>query len=152
MPSNFLWIGFVAAALPEAKIVHVTRDPRATCWSIYRNLFSAGGSNYSHDLEDVANYYILYRDLMTFWHERYPGRIYDLGYESLTDQQAEQTRLLLEYLGLDWEEQCLEFHKTGRAVQTASAAQVRLEMYQGSSEAWRNYQEHLGPMLDILGS
>jgi tetratricopeptide (TPR) repeat protein len=152
MPSNFLWIGFIVAALPEAKIVHVTRDARATCWSNYRNLFSAGGSNYSRDLEDVAHYYNLYRDLMAFWHEQYPEKICDLDYEALTNQQEEQTRLLLDYVGLGWEDQCLEFYKSRRAVKTASAAQVRQKMYQGSSEAWRNYEEHLRPMLQILGA
>jgi len=151
MPSNFLWIGFIVAALPDAKIIHVTRDARATCWSNYRNLFSAGGSNFSHDLADVASYYNLYRDLMSYWQERYPGKIYDLSYESLTEHQEPQTRALLEVLGLEWEDRCLEFYKSRRAVKTASASQVRQKMYQGSSAAWRNYEKYLGPMLEILG-
>ncbi|MGI9221460.1 MAG: sulfotransferase, partial [Woeseiaceae bacterium] len=152
LPSNFLRIGFIRAALPDARIIHVIRDARATCWSIYKNYFSGGGNDFSHDLVDVAEYYNLYCDLMSFWHERYPGEIYDLNYESLTENQSDESRRLIDYLGLEWEEQCLEFHKSERAVRTASFNQVRQEMYQGSSEAWRNYKKYIGPMLEILGA
>ena len=151
-PFNYLWIGFILAAMPDAKIVHVTRDARATCWSNFRNFFSGKGSGFTFDLEDVANYYNMYSDLMTFWHTRFPDRIYDVNYETLTEEQESETRKLLEELELDWQDRCLEFHKTKRAVRTASAAQVRQAMYQGSSQDWRDYQEHLGPMLRILTS
>ena len=82
---------------------------------------------------------------------RFPGRILDMNYELLTENQERETRRLLEFSGLDWEDNCLNFHSTKRAVQTASASQNRREMYQGSSEAWRNYEAHLGPLLDALG-
>jgi tetratricopeptide (TPR) repeat protein len=150
MPFNFLWIGFVVSAMPEAKIVHVRRDARATCWSNFANSFSGEGSEFSYDLEDVARYYNMYNDLMTFWHEMFPGQIFDLNYEALTENQEVETRKLLEYVDLDWEERCLDFHKTKRAVRTASAQQVRQKMYQGSSNKWRKYQKHLDPMLKLL--
>ena len=152
LPINFQWIGFILAAMPEAKIIHVQRDARATCWSIYRNFFSGTGNDFAHDLEDVANYYKLYSDLMAYWHNRFPGEIYDLSYEMLTEQQESETRRLIEFLGLAWEDQCLEYYKTQRAVRTASAVQVRQEMYQGSSDAWRKYEKHLQPMLKTLDS
>lgn len=150
MPSNFWWIGFIFAAIPEAKIVHVKRDARATCWSNFKHYFSHKGNGFAYGLQDVAEYYKMYIDLMAFWHEMFPGRIYDLNYEALTEHQEVETQKLLEYVGLEWEDQCLEFHKTIRAVQTASATQVRRKMYQGSSEEWRKYETHLEPMVKLL--
>jgi tetratricopeptide (TPR) repeat protein len=152
MPLNFRWIGFICAAFPEAKIVHVIRDARATCWSIFKHYFSRKGHGFANDLQDVVEYYKLYVDMMAFWHEQFPGRIYDLNYEALTEHQADETRKLIEHVGLDWEDQCLEFHKTKRAVQTSSVTQVRQKMYQGSSEEWRKYEDHLGPMVESLSS
>ncbi len=150
MPLNFQWIGFIFAAIPGAKIVHVKRDARATCWSNFKHYFSGKGNGFADDLQDVAEYYKMYIDLMEFWHQKFPGRIYDLNYEALTEHQEEETRKLLDYVGLDWEDQCLEFHETKRTVRTASATQVRQKMYQGSSEEWRNYEKHLEPMVELL--
>lgn len=150
MPANFLWIGFICATMPEAKIVHVMRDARATCWSNFKHYFSSTGNGFANDLVDVAKYYRLYTDLMSFWNERFPGRIYELRYETLTESQEAETRRLLEHVGLEWEAECLEFHRTERVVPTASATQVRQAMYQGSSDAWREYENHLAPMLELL--
>ena len=150
MPLNFRWIGFIFAVLPEAKIVHVKRDARATCWSNFKQYFSRKGLGFANDLQDVAEYYKMYIDLMVFWHEKFPGQIYDLNYEALTEHQEHETRNLLKYIGLNWEDRCLEFHKTERAIQTASATQVRQKLYQGSSEEWRKYEKHLGPMVELL--
>ncbi len=146
MPLNFRWIGFICTAMPEARIVHIERDPRATCWSIFKHHFPLGGHGFANDLHDLAEYYKLYRNMMAFWRKRFPGRIYDLKYEALTENQEDETRRLLEYVGLPWEDGCLEFHTTRRVVQTSSASQVREGMYQGSSEAWRKYEEYLGPL------
>ena len=112
MPINFLWIGFILAALPEARIIHVKRDARAICWSIFRNFFSTEGNGYAYDLSDVAEYYKMYAKLMAFWHAKFPSQIYDLSYETLTEHQEDETRKLLGFTGLDWEDQCLEFHRT----------------------------------------
>ena len=150
MPLNFLWIGFILTAVPEAKIVHVKRDARATCWSNFKHYFSNKGNGFANDLRDIAKYYRLYADLMDFWEEKFPQRIYALSYEALTESQEDETRKLLEHVGLNWEAGCLEFHRTERTVPTASATQVRQRMYQGSSEAWRNYATHLEPMLELL--
>ena len=147
---NFRWIGFICAAIPEARIVHVRRDARATCWSNFKHYFASDAIGFAYDLRDIAEYYNLYVELMEFWEEKLPGRIYHLNYETLTEHQEIETRKLLEYVGLDWEDQCLEFHKTTRAVQTASATQVRQKMYQGSSDEWRRYEKHLEPMLELL--
>lgn len=151
MPLNFRWIGFILKALPEAKIIHCSRDARAVCWSIFRHGFFTAGNSYQHSLTDIAQFYHMYLDLMAFWHERFPGQILDMDYELLTENQARETRRLLEFTGLDWEDACLDFHKNDRSVQTASAMQVRQKMYQGSSDAWRNYEAHLAPLMEGLG-
>jgi len=148
MPGNFRWIGFLLTMMPGAKIVHVQRNPVATCWSMYKRLFQKNG--FTNDLEDLGQYYLLYADLMDFWSERFPGQIHHLDYEKLTENQEAETRRLLEYCALPWEDACLDFHATRRAISTASGAQVRKKMYTGSSEAWRQYASHLGPLLTIL--
>ena len=99
----------------------------------------------------LAEFYRLYIDLMSFWRERFPGSIYDLYYEKLTENQEQETRKLLQFCDLEWEEQCLDFHKTKRAVRTPSNTQVRKKMYKGSSEAWRKYEKHLQPLINQLG-
>lgn len=150
LPLNFRWIGWIAAALPEAKIIHVKRDPVATCWSIFTHFFSKTGNGYAYDLSDLADYYKLYTGLMDFWHSTFPGKIYDLRYEALTENQVEETRLLLSHVGLPWEDGCLAFHKTRRTVKTASSAQVRQKIYQGSSNRWRRFEPFLTPMIAAL--
>ncbi len=147
---NFRWIGFILLAMPEARIIHIRRDARATCWSIYRHFFGSNGLGYAYDPEDVAEYYGMYLDLMAFWEQRFPGRIHHLDYEALTEAQEEQTRAVLEYCGLPWQAECLDFHRNKRAVATASSEQVRARMYQGSSDAWRRYEAWLQPMLERL--
>ena len=92
----------------------------------------------------------MYVDLMGFWREKFPGRIYDLTYETLTENQERESRRLFDYCGLDWEEQCLDFHNSDRAIQTVSTVQVRQKMYSGSSEAWRQYKKHLQPLAQAL--
>jgi hypothetical protein len=151
MPLNFRWIGLILMTFPEARIVHLNRDPRATCWSIYKHYFSVGGNGFAYDQEDLAEYYGLYLELMAFWRERFPNAIYDLCYERLTENQEDETRKLLAYCDLSWEHQCLDFHATNRPVRTASVAQVRKQMYTGSSNAWRHQEAHLQPLLRGLG-
>ena len=115
---------------------------------MFKMLFS--GNAYTNDLTDLAKYYHLYSDLMDFWRRKFPNQIYDLNYEALTENQEYETRKLLEYCGLTWDEQCLEFHKTKRRIHTASDSQVRRKMYTGSSTVWRKYETHLQPMLAEL--
>jgi tetratricopeptide (TPR) repeat protein len=150
MPFNFRIVGFIAKALPEAKIIHTRRSPEAICWSNYRKLFNATGTGFTCDMEDIARYYGLYEDLMGFWHQKYPGRVYDLDYELLTEDFENQTRRLLDHIGLEFEESLFEFHKNKREVNTASATQVRQALYTGSSRSWEKYRDYLKPMLDIL--
>lgn len=107
--------------------------------------------SYAYDMEDLAGFYRHYLERMLFWRERYPNKIYDLSYEALTENQEEESRKLIEYCGLEWEDQCLSFHKSERAVKTASLMQVRKKIYQGSSEAWKKYEKQLQPLIKGLG-
>ena len=152
MPSNFMWIGFIALAFPEAKIVHMRRDPRAVCWSVFKTCFQDTGPGlaFSWDLQDVISYYKLYEQMMAHWKGRLPDRVYDLSYEALTQNQEEETRKLLAHCELDWEDQCLSFHKNKRMVGTASSLQVREKIYQGSSEAWRKFEPYVGERMQNL--
>jgi hypothetical protein len=152
MPLNFQYIGFILSAFPEAKIVHLKRDARATCWSIYKCHFKNKGNGFSYNLDDLTGFYGLYVEQMDFWHKLYPGKIFDICYEDLTTDQEEETRKLLEYCELDWDENCLNFHKNKRAVQTASSLQVRQKMYQGSSEVWKKHESYLQPLIKALSS
>ncbi len=133
MPFNFWRIGYILAALPEARVIHVQRDARATCWANFRHFFPDRTIGFSNDLRDLAEYYRMYADLMAFWHERFPGKIYDLSYEALTAQQETESRRLLEHVGLDWQEQCLPALPAERA-----------------ADDWRGYRRHLEPMIEEL--
>ena len=150
LPLNFKYIGFILSAFPEAKIVHLKRDAIATCWSNYRCNFTSEANGYSYNFDDLAQFYNLYEELMEFWHELYPYKIYDISYEDLTTNQEEETRKLLEYCELEWDENCLNFHTNKRAVYTASSLQVREKMYQGSSEIWKQYWARIQPLVDGL--
>ena len=150
MPMNFRYIGFILKAFPEAKIVHLKRDSRAVCWSIYKSYFPAKGLGFAFNMEDLAGYHNSYNELMFFWHQLFPNKIYDISYEDLTTNQKEETKKLLEYCKLDWDDNCLKFHKNERSVKTTSSLQVRERMYQGSSEAWKNYKTHIQPLIDNL--
>ena len=136
--------------LPDAKIIHVQRNAAATCWSNYKQYFFSDGLRYCYDLQDIVEYYELYEDLMKLWQSQYGDKIYNLNYENLTTDQESQTRKLIKYLGLNWEDSCLSPHKNKRSVGTASQQQVRKKVYQGSSEAWRKYEPYLNGAFDSL--
>ncbi|MDA8689342.1 tetratricopeptide repeat protein, partial [Rhodobacteraceae bacterium] len=150
MPQNFLFIGLLLKALPEAKVIHVKRDPAATCWSNFKQHFSAKGLGYSYNLKDTVKYFKLYQDLMQFWDEQYSEYIYHLDYDKLTIEQEPETRKLIEYLKLGWEDDCLSPHKNKRSVRTASQQQVREKVYTGSSQAWRKFEPYLNGVFDEI--
>jgi hypothetical protein len=150
MPNNFFYIGLICSALPEAKIIHVKRNPAATCWSNYKQHFAAKGLGYSYDLLDVVHYFQMYEELMLFWDEHYPGKIYHLDYEQLTTDQESETKKLIQYLGIDWEDACLFPEENKRYVKTASSLQVRKKVYKGSSEEWKKFEKYLDRAFDEL--
>ena len=148
MPQNFRYIGLLAAAFPEAKIIHVKRNPAAVCWANYKQYFAKKGLGYCYAIDDIISYHKLYENLMGFWTSTLSKRIYNLDYELLTVNQESETRQLIEYLGLDWDENCLSPENNTRSVATASNLQVRQKVYKGSSEQWKKYQPFLNGALD----
>jgi tetratricopeptide (TPR) repeat protein len=142
MPLNYLYCGLIRRALPNARIVHVTRHPMASCYAMFKTLFR-DGYPFSYDLEDIARYYVGYRRLMDHWRQSMPGVIYDISYERLVADQANESRRLLAACGLEWEDACLEFHRNPTATTTASASQVRRPIYDSSLTQWRHYQQQL---------
>ena len=151
MPGNFLLIGFLHMMLPKAKIIHCARDAAATCLSIFKVHFRGDSHRYGYDLGELADFHNLYTDIMAHWHKVLPGAVHDVRYEDFVADQEGQTRALMAYLGLPWDDKVLSFHETDRPVRTASAAQVRQPMYQGSVDLWKRYGDRLKPLLDKLG-
>lgn len=151
MPINFENIGFILKAFPEAKIIHLKRDAMAVCWSIYKRHFSNKNLGFSYDMRDLAQFYNSYIELMDFWHKLFPNQIYDICYENLTNNQEQETRNLLDYCELSWDQNCLNFYTNKKAVTTASSLQVKEPMYQGSSEAWKKYETQLKLLIKNLG-
>jgi tetratricopeptide (TPR) repeat protein len=151
MPLNFLYCGLIMRALPNARIVHVSRSPMASCYAIYKTLFE-DGYPYSYDLAELGQYYVGYRRLMAHWSASMPGMIYPLRYEDLVADQIGQTRALLNFLDLEWQDACAQFHYNPAATTTASAAQVRRPIYDSSVAQWRHYQQQLAPLSSQLSA
>ncbi len=150
MPANFLNLGLIHAALPQAKIIHVQRDPIDTCLSIYFQVFSMTHA-YANDLGDLAHYYRQYRRVMAHWREVLPAdAVLELPYEALIDDQEGWSRRLIEFIGLPWDPKCLEFHATNRTVVTASNWQVRQKISRASVGRWRHYEQFIGPLRDLV--
>ena len=150
MPENFRFIALICAAFPEAKIIHVQRDSRATCWSNFRQYFSTNDLGYCYNLDDIVSYYKLYFSLMEFWQSKYGKRIYNLDYERLTEDQENETRKLIKHLEIDWEDSCLSPQENKRSVRTVSQHQVRQKVYQGSSHVWRKYEPFIDGVFERL--
>ena len=150
MPHNFLYLGLLAAAFPEAKIIHVKRNPAAVCWANYKQYFVSKNLGYCYALDDIVNYYGLHENLIDFWASKLGERIYNLDYERLTVDQESETRRLIDYIGLTWDEKCLSPQDNERGVATASNLQVREKVYQGSSQNWKRYQPFLEGAFDSL--
>ena len=149
MPANFAHVGFIRMILPHARIIDARRHPLATCIANYRHLF-AQGKNYSYDLMEFAEYYLQYDRMMRHWDEVLPDNVLRVQYEDVVGDLEGETRRMLEFCGLPFEENCLDFHLTERPVNTASAEQVRQPIYDTALDFWRNYEHHLDEVKDIL--
>ena len=151
MPLNFLYIGLIKLALPNSKIIHLTRDPLDTCYAIYKTSFK-DAYPYSYNLDDLGRYYAAYQRLMQHWHQLFPGEIFDINYETLVNHQKQESQNLIKYCNLPWEDKCLEFYNNPQSSMTASASQVRQPIYRGSINKWKNYAKELTPLISRLNS
>ncbi len=151
MPANFFAVGLIHLIVPNARIIHVNRNPLDTCLSCFSRMFNTG-QNHTYNLTELGLYYRNYAKLMDHWRKVLPeGAFYDLQYEDLVADNEAQTRRLIDFCGLDWNDACLESHKNKRSIRTASVTQVREPVYTTSVERWKRYDEFLGPLKDALG-
>jgi tetratricopeptide (TPR) repeat protein len=145
---NFIHLGLIAAVFPRVRIVHCVRDPLDVCLSCYFQNFES--VDFSHSLEDIGSYYREYDRLMTHWRQVLPVPMLDVRYEDLIANQEGETRRLLDFCKLEWDDRCLAFHANRRAVRTASTLQVRKPISRGSVGRWKRYRSHLGPLFKAL--
>lgn len=150
MPLNFRWIGYICAAIPEARIIHLNRDPMAVAWSHYRHVFSGNGNGFIYSFAGIAEFMVLHRNWMEHWRATFGEYIFDLNYADLVNDPVTTTKALAEFTGLEWHEGWLSPEKGKNLVRTASAQQVQKPIYSGSNEAWRKYENHLKPLQDML--
>lgn len=150
-PDNFRYVGLIALALPQARIIHVRREPLDTCISCFTNLFTEN-IPYAYDLAELGRYYRGYEALMAHWrHVLPPGVMLDVQYEDVVADLEGVARRIVAHCGLEWDPHCVDFHKNERSVRTASVAQVRQPINARSVGRWRAYEAHLGPLVDALG-
>lgn len=149
MPNNFLHIGLIKLILPNAKIIDARRDPMACCFSGFKQLFG-DGQEFSYGLEEIGRYYRAYEQLMTHWDTVLPGFVLTVQHETLIDDLHGQVERILDFCGLPFEQQCIDFHKTERAIKTPSSEQVRQPIYRSGMEQWKHFDAHLGPLKKVL--
>jgi len=151
MPQNFLAVGLIHLMLPNAKIIHIRRNPIDTCLSCFTQLFAIG-QEHTYELTELGRYYVEYFRLMQHWRQVLPADAWlEVEYEDIVTDQEMQARRVLEYCELEWSEACLEPHRNKQAARTASRMQVLRPIYQSSMQRWRKYEQHLGPLLAALG-
>ena len=152
MPANFRFVGLIQMMLPNAKIVHTRRHPGDTCLSCFTKLFTEG-QEFTFDLRDLGRYYRAYDEVMAHWRAvSPPGALLEVQYERLVAEMETQTRRLLDFCGLPWDDRCLRFHETKRNVATASVMQVRRPVYTSSVQRFRRYGHHLDPLFRAMGA
>tara|TARA_R110001592_G_scaffold52649_9_gene161318 strand:+ start:27395 stop:28933 length:1539 start_codon:yes stop_codon:yes gene_type:complete len=151
MPYNFMLLGLIALALPNAKIIHCTRDPLETCFSIYKQNFS-GSHAYTNELTELGRYYSEYQKMMMHWKHLFGEQIYEANYENMVADSETEISKLLAFCGLEPEAPCFDFHKNKRAVRTASVSQVRQPIYKDALKASAPYEKQLLPLIEALKS
>ena len=148
-PFNFLYCGLIKKAFPKARILHLVRDPMDTCYAVFKTLF-ASAYVFSYNLDELADYYIAYRQLMDHWHQLMPGAILDVRYEELVSNPLDVSRRIADYVGITWSSELIEVQNMTGQSSTASAAQVRESIYTSSVSRWRHFETELEPVRQKL--
>ena len=152
-PQNFLWIGFIKIFFPGSKIIHCSRNPKDNCLSIFKNYFSSKTMHWAYDQTSIAEYYLLYSNLMDFWQSKFNGDIFDANYEEIVNSPEQQIKKMISFCGLDWESDCLNFYKNKKTpVQTVSVSQASKPIYSTSINSNKFYVKYLSEMFNILDS
>ena len=150
MPENYFFLGFIQRILPGSHIIHCRRDPIDTCLSIFFQRFGPR-LVYAMDLEFCAKQYMIYTKVMEHVTEKLGVTVHDAVYEETTSKPEESIRAILNHIGLPFDQACMDFHKSKKSVHTASATQIRQPMYTSSTQRWKNYEKHIGPLIEALG-
>jgi tetratricopeptide (TPR) repeat protein len=150
LPQNFIFLGFIQLLFPEARVIHCHRNPFDTCLSIYFHNFGSIHS-YSHDLKSIANYYFAYQGIMSHWKNTLDLKIMDVKYEDLVSDMGQTVKNMIEYLDLEWDDNCMEYYKNKRTINTFSREQIRKPIYASSIDRWKNYKNHIAPLESVLG-
>jgi hypothetical protein len=149
LPMNFIHLGLIAMLFPEARVIHCRRNPLDVGLSCFIEQFEMQ-NDFSTDLMNFGRYYLQYRKLMRHWHGALPLPCYELEYEHLVQDQETETRKLIAFCGLEWNDACLRFTETTRTVKTPSRWQVRQPVYRSSVGRWMNYRKHMTPLIHLL--
>ena len=152
LPVNYRWVGFIINAFPEAKIIHIERNPMAVCWSNYKTSFVDYGMDFNLSQQDIAKYYSLYFNLINFWKSKYKKNIFHINYENFVNDFEENSKKILNFLDLKWEDQIKNYDKNLRPVTTASFQQVREGIKKNTSSVWKKYRNYLKPMQETLNN
>lgn len=150
LPLNFHWLGFIKKVFPNAKIIHIERNPIAVCFSIYKTLFSHGSLDFSYSQDDIVSFYRLYKNLMSFWSSHLSNFIFHANYEKIVKNPKDEFSLIFDYLGLSFSEKILEVQMNKRSVLTASDLQVREAIYDGSSHSWVKYEAYIQKFIQAF--
>ncbi|MEI6738420.1 MAG: sulfotransferase [Pseudomonadota bacterium] len=148
-PQNYLYVGLIHLAIAGAKIIHLRRHPLDTCYAMYKTLFRMGYP-FSYSLDDIGHYYLAYHQLMQHWRDTLPGVFLDVDYETIVAHKEKISRKIIQYTNLPWEDACLDFHKNRAPAATASATQVRQDIYGSSVGKWKAYEKELEPLASFL--
>jgi tetratricopeptide (TPR) repeat protein len=151
MLTNYYNVGFIHMLFPKALILHVAREPMDTVFSAYKHEFPAGTLDYTSDFAPLAELYHAYRDLMEHWDKELPGRVTHVRYEDMVNDMPGVAKKIIEATGLTWDDSVLDFHKKKQAVNTLSTTQVRKGVYKDSLQAWKRYENHLAPLMQLIG-
>ena len=131
-PSNFFWIGFISILFPNSKIIHIKRNIKDNCLSIYKNLFGGNRTDWTYDIENIQKYVKIYKEMMEFWNNKFGSKIYEINYEDLVQNQETEIKNLLSFCDLNFESECLEHHKSKNPIKTVSINQSRKPIYKDS--------------------
>ena len=152
LPINFKWIGFIKLILPNSVIINCNRNPKDTCFSIFKNFFINKKIKFAYNLDEIVNFYNLYQDLMLHWKKTYPNCYFDVQYEKIIQNTEVEIKSLIQNCNLKWDPNCLKFDQNKRAIQTASDTQARNKIYKNSIESWKNYKKYLDNYFDKISN
>jgi hypothetical protein len=150
-PQNFLWIGIIKIFIPNSKIVYCSRNSKDNCLSLYKNFFPAKEMSWSYDEENIGNYYNQHKKIMELWKNKIPNSIFEINYEKLINDQVNETKKLIDFCELSWDENCLNFYKSNKTpISTVSVSQARKPIHKNSINSNKNYENNLSKLFSMI--